>query len=180
MASNFTSICSYICNPLIIAGIIILITSYSSSNLYGVITGYAFILSGLIGFIILFLGISSGSSKYGIDAYTIFSMIPILILIGILIFLINSLNKYYNNIVNKQISSEYYTFSNIFVVITILEFILIYMGSVSKEFHEKMVLPKLNILLLYFLSILSILSAYNINIILKYYTTDGFLNRLQT
>jgi len=168
MDSNFNNICSYICSPLLITGFLILIISNITKKLYGIITAYAFILTGLTGFIILFLAMQNKSF------FNIFSIVPIVILICIIVYLLNVITKYYNKIENKQISRDFDVFSNIFTTIIFLEIVIMYLGSSSNEFKSNGILPKLNVLLMYFLSILGILSIYNINIILNYYTTDGF------
>jgi hypothetical protein len=168
MESNFNTICSYICNPLLYTGFLLLLISNISKKLYGIIVGYAFILTGLVGFIILFLGMLKKSIS------NVVSITPIVILIIIITILINNLTKYYSKIENKQISTSYNSFSNIFISIIFLEIVVMYLGSSSNEFKNSGILPKLNVLLMYFLTILGILTLYNINIIFNYYTTDGF------
>jgi len=176
--SKFAALCSYTSNALLIAGFITLLISFfiPSTGLYGMITGYSFILAGLLGFMLLFIGLSSNA----INLYTLFTILPFIILSGIIVFLIYSFSKNQSIIILNHVSPDYYYFSNVILAIILLIIILLLsMNSMSSKSNNSSIsLPFGYIYVLYLLSIFGFISAFNLNTILTLYVTDGFSNHL--
>lgn len=171
---------STIYNAFIATGIIIVICTISSNNvagLTGTITGYSFIITGvllLIGYLMNKLSsTSSQSSTFSSVISQIVTVGPFIVLIGILIYMIYLLSLYFNQITAGNVSSSYYNFMNLFVVLLMAQIYIFYNGTQERSFKETGTISKVTGLLLYFLELINIVVIITLGIILKYFTTDG-------
>jgi len=170
MGQDFNTICSFISTPLFATGILILlitIGSTSSTNIIVMMTGYGFIITGCITMIVLFLGANQ------INISTLFSIIPFVLIITLICFLLHSIKKNFDKIVNNHLSNGYFVFTNLFVLITALDIMIVYLGMQDKKFKETFSLSKVYILLLYLFLIVGTIIYGNINIILENFNSDG-------
>ena len=81
--------------------------------------------------------------------------------------------KYRDIILDGHVSSGYYTFNNVSVILLVIQLCIIYSIVTSTTFEEKGINPVTCSSIL----LLGILTGITINIIhtiLKYFTTDGF------
>jgi hypothetical protein len=102
---------------------------------------------------------------------TILPFILILIVIGFLLYF----NIIYRTIiVNGDVENGYYTFSNVAIVLLLIQLCIISMSISTDSFNEKGFtrVTSSSVLLL---AVLTAISANIIRTILKYYTTDGFI-----
>ena len=111
-----------------------------------------------------------GSTSSGITLFVISPFVVMLFCIGFILYL-NM--KYKDIILEGHVSSGYYTFNNVSVILLIIQLSIIYSIISVNNFEEKGVNPVTCSSIL----LLGILTAITINIIhtiLKYFTTDGF------
>lgn len=169
---------STIYNAFIATGIIIVIFTIGSNNvtgLTGTITGYSFIITGvllLIGYLMTNLSSTSAYSFSSIISQMV-TVGPFIVLIGILIYMIYLLSLYFNQITAGNVSSSYYNFMNLFVVLLMAQIYIFYNGTQERSFKETGTISKVTGLLLYFLELINIVVIITLGIILKYFTTDG-------
>jgi hypothetical protein len=148
--------------------------SNSASNLTGTIIGYSFIVTGtllLIGYLLNNMNTINGSSFSLISS--LITVGPFVLLIGILIYMIYLLSYYFSQITAGHISSGYYTFMNIFIVLLMIEFYVFYNGTQDKVFKTTGTVGKITGMILYLLELVSIVTAITLGIVLKYFSTDG-------
>ena len=164
-------------NSLLVVGVIIIFCtmgSNSASNLTGTIIGYSFIVTGtllLIGYLLNNMNATSGSNFSLISSLVTIG--PFVLLIGILIYMIYLLSYYFSQITAGHISSGYYTFMNIFIILLIVEFYVFYNGIQDKAFKTTGTVGKITGMILYLLELISIVTAITLGIVLKYFSTDG-------
>jgi len=163
---------SYI--SLITIGIILLfatIGSKSIDGLNGTIAGYSLILAGILLLVsLLFLDISMKTNS--IMTY-IYSLGPFLIILGIISYTIYLIVTYKNRIVGGNVAPGYVSFSNISIILILVQLFIFYTGTKQKDFAINYRLNKVYSMMLYFIGILNIVTIITLNIILKYYSTDG-------
>ena len=165
---------SNIYNSLIVVGIIIIICtvgSNSASSLTGTITGYSFIITGTL----LLMGYLMSGYRQGISSIVsiLLTVGPFIVLIGILIYMIYLLSVYFNQITNGDVSSSYYNFMNIFIVLLMLQLYIFYNGTQDKRLKDTGFVSKVTGLILYLLELINIVVIITLGVILKYFTTDG-------
>jgi hypothetical protein len=164
-------------NSLIVVGLIIIfctVGSNTASNLTGTIIGYSFIITGallLVGYLLSNMNTTSGSNFSLISS--LITIGPILLLIGILIYMIYLLSYYFSQITAGHISSGYYTFMNIFIVLLMVEFYIFYNSTQDKVFKTTGAIGKITGMILYLLELVSIVTVITLGIILRYFSTDG-------
>jgi len=164
-------------NSLLVVGLIIIfctVGSNSASNLTGTIIGYSFIITGallLVGYLLSNMNTTSGSNFSLISS--LITIGPILLLIGILIYMIYLLSYYFSQITAGHISSGYYTFMNIFIVLLMVEFYIFYNSTQDKVFKTTGAIGKITGMILYLLELVSIVTVITLGIILRYFSTDG-------
>jgi hypothetical protein len=164
-------------NSLLVVGVIIIFCtmgSNSASNLTGTIIGYSFIVTGtllLIGYLLNNMNATSGSNFSLISSLVTIG--PFVLLIGILIYMIYLLSYYFSQITAGHISSGYYTFMNIFIILLIVEFYVFYNGIQDKAFKTTGTVGKITGMILYLLELISIVTVITLGIVLKYFSTDG-------
>ena len=115
-----------------------------------------------------------GSSSLGNTFLTISPFVLMLFCVGYLLYF-NV--KYKNIIIDGHVSNGYYTFSNISVILLLIQLSIVYSIVTSSTFDEKGVKPVIASSIL----LLGILTAISINIIhtiLVYFTTDGFQDNI--
>lgn len=160
----------YIYYSLILTGILIIIITTGLSSVIGYIVGYSFICAG---FLLLF-GYFSFKLSGNADLLTILlNSGPILAIVGIIAYYISLLGIYKNRITDGNISSGYYSFSNLFLIIILIQSYVFYKALQDKQFKLTNTMNKISSMTLYLLSVISILIVISIHVILAYFTTDG-------
>jgi len=157
----------YIYYSLVITGIIIVIITLGLSSIIGYIVGYSFITAGLFllaGYLMFKLSNTSGF----FSALTTIG--PILVIVGVICYYLSIIGIYKNRITDGNVSSSYYSFSNIFLFLILLETFVLYNALQFKQINS---INKINSMIIYLLGLFSIIVAITINIILAYFSTDG-------
>jgi hypothetical protein len=148
--------------------------SNTVSNLTGTIIGYSFIVTGallLVGYLLNNMNTMAGSTFSFISS--LITVGPIVLLIGILTYMIYLLSYYFSQITAGHISSGYYTFMNIFIILLMVEFYVFYNSTQDKVFKTTGAIGKITGMILYLLELVSIVTVITLGIILKYFSTDG-------
>jgi uncharacterized membrane protein len=77
-------------------------------------------------------------------------------------------------IIDEHVSKSYYTFSNIAIVLLLLQLYIVYTNISTERFESTGKISKLTSSLVYLLGVLTSMCSLILYTILKYYTTDGF------
>jgi hypothetical protein len=142
------------------------------------IAGYSVLTFGIMMIlIVLFNSIfkTSGNISTSQILYSILMTSgPFLLILGVIGFVLYLLITYYNIIVEGNVSSSYNSFSNIIVMLLLLQVYLVYTNIDNESFESSGKISKVTSSIMYLLGVLTTICSINLYIILKYYTTDGF------
>ena len=167
----------------IIASIISFIIGFfspSKVSLGAYIAGYSVLTLGImLILIILFnnvLRISTNASSFQI-LYSIFiTSGPFLLILGVIAFVLFLLINYKNSIIEGKVSPSYNSFSNIIVILLLLQVYFVYTNIDNDSFESTGKISKVTSSLVYLLGVLTGICSIILGTILKYYSTDGFTN----
>lgn len=164
----------------IYAGLIAFIIGFftdSKTSLGAYIAGYSvLILAILMILVILFSNIiKSGQNNSSVIYSIIFTSGPFLLILGIISFVLYLLINYKNNIIDGKVSPSYSSFSNIIILLLFLQFYMIYTNTNSENFEATGKLPKVQVSIIYLISVITSICSIILYTILKYYSTDGFV-----
>jgi len=110
-------------------------------------------------------GVSTGS--------TFLTISPFVLMLFCIGYLLYFNIKYKDIIIDGHVSSGYYTFSNISVILLLIQLVIIYSIVTSSSFDEKGV-SSITCSSILLIGVLTAISVNIIHTILKYFTTDGF------
>jgi hypothetical protein len=101
---------------------------------------------------------------------------PFILILGVIAFVLYLIIAYYNRIIEGRVASGYNSFSNIIVMLLLLQVYLVYKNIDTDNFETSGKISKVTSSIIYLLGVLTTICSINLYIILKYYTTDGFKN----
>jgi hypothetical protein len=99
---------------------------------------------------------------------------PFLLILGVIGFILYLIIFYKDNIIANHVSHSYFTFSNITIILLLLQLYIVYTNISSETFETSGKLSKITSSLIYLLGVLTCMCSLILFTILKYYTTDGF------
>ena len=151
----------------------------SGENSYNsLITGYAILILGILMILTIMmtkiLDVEKSSSIMQILLSIIMTLGPFLLMLAIIGFMLFLIIFYKTPILENQVSQSYDTFSNITLVLLLIQVYVVYTNIDKDEFKINGKISLLTSDILYLLGVLSLLSSCTIYIILKYYRSDGF------
>ena len=166
---------------LIFGSVISFIISYftTGNNYYNsVISGYIILTMGIVMIITMLitkvLEIQPNSSTTQIVLSVITKLGPFLLMLFIIGFTLYLLINYKTPISEGKVSTSYNTFSNITLMLIILQIYLIYSNMDKQEFKTNGNISSLTTGILYLLGVLTLFTTGTIYVILKYFRADGF------
>jgi hypothetical protein len=160
----------------IISFIIYLLTT-GNTSLGAMITGYSILIITIlmILYIILYnvLQSTQNASFFKSLLAMIFACGPFLLILFIIGFVLFLVIKFKNKILSGHVSSGYNTFSNIIIVLLLLQLYLVYNGINTEKFETTKTLSKLSNSLLYLNGVIIAISSVTLFTILNSFSTDG-------
>ena len=99
---------------------------------------------------------------------------PFLLILGVIGFVLYLIITYKSNIVNDNVSQSYYSFSNITIILILIQLYIVFSNISTPKFEETGKISKVTSSIIYLLGVLSAISSIIMFTILKYFTTDGF------
>lgn len=154
--------------------------SQSQVSLGAYLAGYSVLIFGILMILIILFNNILKSTGNNSNISTLFSILmtsgPFLLMLGVIGFVLYLLITYYNRISEGQVASGYNSFSNIIVMLLLLQVYLVYKNIDNDSFESSGKISKVTSSIVYLLGVLTIICSINLYIILKYYTTDGFIN----
>jgi len=95
-------------------------------------------------------------------------------MLSVILFILCLTLMYKDNIIEKHVSNNYYSFSNIFIILLLMQLYIFYTTIKTEKFEITGKMPKLLTSIVYLLGVLSMICSIIIFTILKYFNTDGF------
>lgn len=177
MPGDFSSIQTNIYKSLIYASfcafiIGIVTTGVVSFHCYQ--TGYAVLGIGIMMIVVQILNqlASAKDESSSIGTYAL-NLTPFVVTLSVLASLLYFSIMYKEIIVEERVSQGFFVFSNIVIILILIQTYIIFSGVSSETFKEKGIPHKTLGLILLF-AVLSGIATNIIRTILKYFTTDGF------
>lgn len=155
-----------------IASIVAFIIGFSTTGktcLNSYLAGYSLLAMGILTLTTRMLQVMHVSSL----STFLTSFFPFVLMLGILGLLMYVIIVNKSKIIQGQVSKDYYTFSNVTIILFMLQVYLVYSSISSTGEHP---ISKTTSGFLYFLGTLSLISTYILYNILTYFVTDGFYN----
>jgi hypothetical protein len=152
--------------------------SQGEVSLGAVISGYSLLILGILMILlILFQNVLKYNGNQNLFQF-IFTILktsgPFLLILGVIGFILYLIINYKNLIVDNHVSKSYYTFSNIAIILLLLQLYIVYTNITTPQFENTGKLTLLTSSLVYLLGLLTFSCSLILFTILKYYTTDGF------
>jgi hypothetical protein len=167
----------------IIASLIAFIIGFfmtSENGLGAYIAGYSVLTLGILMILIILfnnvLRISSNGSALQILHSILMTAGPFILMLGVIAFVLYLLIQYKNNILAGHVAPSYNSFSNIIVLLLLLQVYLVYTNISTDSFETTGKISKVTSSIIYLLGILTAICSIILSTILKYYSTDGFAN----
>lgn len=162
------------------AGVAFILGFFSSNttSLGAYLAGYSvLILAILMILTILFTNVfktNTNNSTTQILYSILMTSGPFILILGIISFVLYLLIKYKNIIIAGHVSPSYNSFSNIIVILLMLQLFIIISNISNEKFEATGKLSKVTSSIIYLLGVLTGISSIILNTILTYYSTDGF------
>jgi len=165
----------------IISAIISFIIGFFSEgnvSLGSYIAGYSVLILGIMMILLILFNsvmkVTEGQSSIQI-LYAIFLTTgPFILMLGVIAFILYLMINYKSIILENHISNSYHSFSNITVILILIQLYIVYTNISSDSFESSGKMSKVTSSMVYLLGILSAISSIILFTILKYFTTDGF------
>ena len=164
----------------ILASAITFMISFFSTGMVSwgsIIAGYSALILGIMMILlILFISIfkvTQGNTTLQIIISVLMTTGPFLLMLGIIGFILYLIIFYKNNIVRNRVSPSYYTFSNIAIILLLLQIYMVYTNISSDRFANTGKMSQLTSSIIYLLDVIVGMCSLILFTILKYFTTDG-------
>jgi hypothetical protein len=165
----------------IIAGIISFVLGLfttSGTSLGAFIAGYSVVILAIL--LILIVSVNTILTINGNDSISEFlsSVLitngPFLFILSIITFVLSLLIKYQSNIIDDNTAPGYNSYSNIIVILSIIQLCLIYRNITNEKFNTTGKLSAITSSLIYLIGVITAMNSIMLYRILEYYSTDGF------
>lgn len=171
---------SLVYKALIYVSVILFIISFGTSGnttIGALISGYSALILSILMIIIMLLNnvMNTTQEKPIFETITTILMAsgPFLLMLAVIGFILYLIITYSKLISKGYVSSGYYTFSNISIILFLLQIYLLYGNIDTEKFKQTYKLSRITSSLIYLLGVLSSMCALILYTILKYFTTDG-------
>ena len=172
---------SSVYKALIYVSVILFLISFGTSGnttIGALISGYsALTLSILMILILLLNNVSNtiqGKSTFEMVSTILMAASPFLLMLAVIAFILYLIITYSKIIGEGHVSSGYYTFSNIAIILFLIQIYLLYVNMDTEKFKQTYKLSSVTNSLIYLLGVITSMCALILYTILKYFTTDGF------
>ena len=172
---------SSVYKALIIGSVVSFLISFFSSGktAYGsLLSGYSTLTLGVMLILVILitkvLEITKNDSAIQIMLSILITLGPFLLMLAVIGFILYLILFYKEPILENRVSHNYYTFSNITVVLLLIQVYIIYQNITTKEFDISGKMSKITSSLIYLIGVFTSISAMILYIVLKYFRTDGF------
>jgi len=152
----------------------------SKASLGAYIAGYSVLTLGIMMILIILfnnvLRVTSNGSTFQILSAILMTSGPFLLIFAIISFILYLLINYRDKIIDEHVAPSYNSFSNIIVLLLLLQVYLVYTNISTDNFESSGKISKVTSSFIYLLGVLTAICSIILSTILKYYSTDGFTN----
>jgi hypothetical protein len=166
---------------LIMASVVAFIISFYSTgtvSLGALLSGYSvLILAVMMILLILFnnvIKVKTDASTLNVILSILSSSGPFLLMLGVIGLILYLIIRYQDIIVSGHVSNNYYTFSNIAIMLFLIQIYIVYTNIASDKFQITGKISPSSSSLIYLFGILTCLCSLILFNVLTYFTTDGF------
>lgn len=142
------------------------------------IAGYSVLILGVMMILLILFNsimkITQGQSIFNILLTILLTAGPFLLILGVISFILYLMITYKSNILDNHVSNGYHSFSNITVILILIQLYIVYTNISTDSFETTGKISKVTSSIVYLLGVLSAISSIILFTILKYFTTDGF------
>lgn len=164
----------------IIASVIMFVISFFTSGqttIGSLITAYSTLSISLIMIMLILISnvlkMNQGQNTFSLILSILFTSGPFLLMFAIVGLMLYCIITYSSAIGLGNISNSYYTFSNIIVILFLIQIYLLYGNITSEKFQQTGKVSKVTLGIVYLIGTISAICSITIYTILKYFTTDG-------
>jgi len=171
---------SLVYKALIYVSVVLFLISFVTSGnttIGALITGYSTLLLSILMILVMLLNIvmntTQGNSIFETMKSILLTSGPFLLMLAVTWFILYLVIKYKKLISEGHVSSSYYIFSNISIILFLLQIYLLYKNMNTDNFNLTGKLSPIASSLIYLLGLFSGVCVLIIYSILGYFTTDG-------
>lgn len=164
----------------IFVSIILLIMSFfisGKSTVGALISGYSILTLSICMILLILLNnvlpTIQGKSTSEMILSILMAIGPFFIILCVLAILLYLTIKYKNLIIDGHVSNNYYIFSNVIVLLFLLQSYLLYTDMETDKFNLTKKLSKMTSSLIYLIGVITFICSMILYTILTYFTTDG-------
>jgi hypothetical protein len=175
---------SSIYKAFIISAIISFVIGFFSEgnvSLGSYITGYSVLILGIMMILLILFNsimkITEGQSALQILYTILLTAGPFLLMLGVIAFILYLMIKYKSIILQDHVSNGYHSFSNISIILILIQLYIVYTNITSDSFEKTGKMSKVTSSMVYLLGVLSAITSIILYTILTYFTTDGFTSK---
>jgi len=172
---------SGIYKSLIIASVVSFIIYFFSTgnvSLGALISGYSVLTLSIIMILYIILFNLMQSNQNAGFLQTLFAVMstcgPFLLMLGVIGFILFLVINYKNRILLGRVSNGYTTFTNIAIIIILLQVYLLYNSINNDRFETSKTLPKMTTNILYLFGVITAICSITLYTILNKFSADGF------
>jgi len=169
---------------LIMSSVIAFIISFFSSgdvSLGALLAGYSVLILGVMMILLILFNkliiVTQGQSTFQFLYSILMTTGPFLLMLGVIGFIMYLIINYKDIIIAGHVSKSYSSFSNIAIILFLLQIYIVYTNISTDKFESTGRLSKITSSLIYLLGVLTTICSLILFTILKYFTTDGFTNK---
>ena len=173
---------SSIYKAFIISAIISFVIGFFSEgkvSLGSYITGYSVLILGIMMILLILFNsimkITEGQSIFQILYTILLTAGPFLLMLGVIAFILYLMITYKSIILQDHVANGYHSFSNINVILILIQLYIVYTNITSDSFEKTGKMSKVTSSMVYLLGVLSAITSIILYTILRYFTTDGFI-----
>ena len=176
---------SSIYKAFIISAIISFVIGFFSEgkvSLGSYITGYSVLILGIMMILLILFNsimkITEGQSIFQILYTILLTAGPFLLMLGVIAFILYLMITYKSIILQDHVANGYHSFSNINVILILIQLYIVYTNITSDSFEKTGKMSKVTSSMVYLLGVLSAITSIILYTILRYFTTDGFTTNI--
>jgi len=164
----------------ILASVIMFIVSFFTSGettIGSLITAYSTLSLSIIMIMLILINnilkVSQGQSLFNLILSILLTSGPFLLMFAIIGLMLYCIISYSTSIGKGNVSGNYYTFSNIIVILFLIQIYMLYGNIMSDKFQQTGRISKVTLGMVYLVGTITGICSIIIYTILKYFTTDG-------
>lgn len=159
---------------------IIGMSTQGTASLGAYIAGYSVLTLGIMMILLMIFNKTTTSTQDQTSFQMILTILmtsgPFILMLGYISFILYLIITYQDNINSGNVSPSYYSFSNIGLMLLLIQLYFVYTNITTNKFQSSGQLSKVTNSILLLISVLTFICGIILFTILRYFTTDGFIS----